>query len=123
MKTAQFIEEAKSVKPGEKQPKTKRGTHPNSRKNLAIPWKPGQSGNPGGKNQHDAAKEIAQAVFSENPELIYEAMVKALSKGNGYVFQVLADRGYGKLKDKVEISGDDDLLRALDEGRKRAAKR
>ena len=37
-------------------------------------------------------------------------------------FSVLADRGFGKLKEKVEHSADTELLTALESGRKRANK-
>jgi len=48
------------------------------------------------------AKEIAQAVFENNPELIYAAFAKALGKGQAFAFQVCADRAYGKLKETHE---------------------
>jgi hypothetical protein len=69
-------------------------------------WKPGKSANPGGKPKHDVAKELANAIFENNEELIYQCFLKALSKGNAYCFQVLADRGYGKLKEQhaVEVN-------------------
>src|SRR5271170_863410 len=124
MRTANSIEGQKSDDAPTDQPKkNKRGTHPNSLKNLVAPWKPGDVPNPTGKNGHDLAREIAQAVFSENPERIYQAMSKALFKGNAYAFTQLAERGFGKLKETVAHGLDDDLLKAIDEGRKRAAKR
>jgi hypothetical protein len=69
------------------------------------PWqfKPGQSGNPGGRPKHDVASEIAQALFMDNPDLIYEAFLKVLKKGSPYGFQVLADRAFGKLKEIHQI--------------------
>jgi hypothetical protein len=57
------------------------------------------SGNPGGVPKHDYAKEIAKAIFENNPEMVYKAFLKALSKGSAYAYQVLADRAYGKLKE------------------------
>ena len=36
---------------------------------------------------------------------LYKAFSKALLRGNGYVFKELADRAYGRLKEKVEIDG------------------
>jgi hypothetical protein len=71
------------------------------------PWKPGQSGNPkGGSARHDLAAEVARAIFENNPDMVYKAFAKAIAKGNAYAFQVLADRGYGKLKESIahEIS-------------------
>lgn len=71
-------------------------------------WKPGQSGNPLGnpylrKDKQDVAKEIARAVFENNREALYTAFANAALKGNAYAFQQLADRAYGKLKEKVEL--------------------
>lgn len=124
MRTANSIEEQKSGDdPKDSPKKAKRGTHPNSLKNLVAPWTPGTIANPTGKNGRDEAREIAQAVFSGNREAIYKAMTKALLKGNAYAFTQLAERGFGKLKETVEHSVDDELLKALDEGRKRAAAR
>lgn len=126
MRTANIIEGQKSEKSQEQpsgQPKYKRGEHPNSRKNLVAPWKPGDVGNPTGKNGHDLASEIAKAIFSENGEEIYKAMTKALLKGNAYAFTQIAERGFGKLKETVAHTVTEDVLKALDAGRKRAAAR
>jgi len=123
-RTADSIETTKAANSAEEpntQPKYKRGEHPNSRKNLVAPWKPGQVANPAGKNGQDLAKEIAQAIFSQNGELIYKAYAKALLKGNAYAFDVIACRAFGKLKEKVEHSVDEALLQRLAEGRKRAS--
>lgn len=100
MKTAQFIEEAKSLKPAKS---SKRGTHPNSLKNLA-PYPKGVSGNPGGKPKYDVAGEIARAVIEGNREAVYAGLAKAMIKGNAYVFKELADRGYGKLRESKEVT-------------------
>jgi len=59
--------------------------------------------NPGGVPKHDIAKEIAQTIFLNNPEMIYKAYSKMLRKGNAYAFQVLSDRAFGKLKDRREV--------------------
>jgi len=60
---------------------------------------PGVSGNPGGRPARDIASEIAQALFTNHPELIYEAFLKVLRKGSPYGFAVLADRAFGRLKE------------------------
>jgi hypothetical protein len=84
-------------------------------------WKPGQSGNPAGRPKNDIASEIARAIFSQNSELIYQAFGRALQGGNAYAFQVLADRGFGKLKESREVThryedvSDDDLERRVNE--------
>ena len=51
--------------------------------------------------KYDVAAQLARAIIEGNQELIYKAFVKALSKGNAYCFQVLSDRGYGRLKETV----------------------
>lgn len=121
-KTAQSIEEANisQIKDGSS---TKRRTqrNPNSLKNL-IPYVKGQSGNPGGRPKNDVAAEIARAIFENDSEAIYRAFAKGLRSGNAYAFSVLADRGFGKLKEKVEHTGDAELLSALEAGRKRSRK-
>jgi hypothetical protein len=53
--------------------------------------------------KHDLAKEIAKAIFENDPDMIYKAFRKALARGNAYSFQVLADRAYGKLKERHEV--------------------
>jgi hypothetical protein len=67
-------------------------------------WKPGQSGNPSGRisDKKDIAKQIARAVFENNREALYNAFANTALKGNAYAFQQLADRAYGKLKERVE---------------------
>jgi hypothetical protein len=73
------------------------------------PWPKGVSGNPAGRPKNDISVEIARAVFENNPEAIYQGMVRALKKGNARVFKVLADRAYGKVKEQVEFGLGDDL--------------
>jgi hypothetical protein len=61
-------------------------------------FKPGQSGNPGGRPRGDLARELARAIFENNSELIYETMLRALKNGDFRVFAVLAERAYGKTR-------------------------
>lgn len=107
MRTASGIEANKADKTAPKAaPRGKRtNPNPNWRKNLVAPWKPGQSGNPGGRPKNDVAQQIAMAVFTQNPDLIYRAFAAALKKGNAYAFQVLSDRAFGKVKDRTELTG------------------
>jgi len=74
-------------------------------RHLKPHWfQPGVSGNPGGRPAHDVASEIAQALFTNNPELIYQAFLKVLKKGSPYAFaEVLADRAFGRLKETHAI--------------------
>ena len=53
---------------------------------AAWRWQPGKSANPGGVPKHDIAKEVAQAIFLNNPEMIYKAFCKILKRGNAYAF-------------------------------------
>jgi hypothetical protein len=110
-RTAQSIEESKEAKSRSVRTRkssakeNRRGSHPNSRRNLIAPWPKGVSGNPGGRPKKDWAAEIARAVLEGNYEAIYKAMTKAVLKGNAYAFKEIADRAYGKIRDKVEHSG------------------
>jgi hypothetical protein len=81
--------------------------HPNSLKNLVKPWQPGQSGNPAGRAK-DRAAEIARQVLENNGEEIYRALAAKLLQGDAYAFSVLSDRGYGKLKQGIIHTGDED---------------
>jgi hypothetical protein len=103
-------------------PNDNRGKNPNSLKNL-IPYVRGVSGNPGGLPGCDIAAVIARAVIENNQERAYEGFAKQLEAGNAYAFKELADRGYGKLKERLEHSVSEDVLKALEAGRKRAAAR
>ncbi len=58
-------------------------------------FRPGQSGNPGGRPKKDIAAEIAQKVFEENADAIEKWFVKALKRGNPKLFAVLAARAFG----------------------------
>jgi hypothetical protein len=84
------------------------------------PWKPGESGNPGGRPRHDVSSEIARAIFEGNEKAVYRAMGRALLKGNPRAFALLADRAYGKLTKPVDVSVMDDLAERLERARKRA---
>jgi hypothetical protein len=83
------------------------------------PWPKGVSGNPAGRPRHDLSAEIARAVFEQNTELIYRAMLRALKKGNAKTFAVLAERGYGKLTTRVEMDMDASIHLAERIGRAR----
>ncbi len=70
------------------------------------PWKPGQSGNPGGRPKRDMAAEIARAIFERDAEAIERVFAAALRKGDTAVFRALADRAYGKPRQQVEHTGE-----------------
>jgi hypothetical protein len=134
MKTSRSIEEQqerKAARDNGDQPHSSRElTQPVTRKSrrgdasriAAWRWQPGRSANPGGVPKHDVAKEIAEAIFLNNPEMIYRAYCKMLKKGNAYAFQVLSDRAFGKLRETIfaEISpfsgqSDEELIRRIRE--------
>lgn len=82
-------------------------------------WQKGQSGNPSGRPKRDVSAEIARAAFEENADTIYKAQVGRLLKGDPYAFSVLSDRGYGKLKESLNLTGLEGLAEAIAKGRKR----
>ena len=65
------------------------------------PFKPGQSGNPGGRPKKDLASIIASEVFAENPEAIKAGLVKALRRGDSAVFKALADKPSGDYRNPL----------------------
>ena len=77
------------------------------RKENLKPWKPGQSGNPGGRPKRDLAAEIARAIFEKDAEAITRAFAAQLKKGNAKVFTALADRAYGRPRQQIEQAGED----------------
>ena len=129
MRTAETIEQQheqgrssiQNKRNGRGRDRRQRKVHKNSLANLRPkPWPKGKSGNPGGR-PHDVAAEIARNVIEENKAAIYNGLAERAIEGNAYTFKELAERGYGKLKEHVEHSGDDLLLAALALGRKRIA--
>lgn len=49
---------------------------------------------------------IARAVIEENAEGIYKAYARQLLKGGAFAFQVIAERGFGKLKETRDTGAD-----------------
>jgi hypothetical protein len=114
VRTAKGIEEAREKDSVEttNRAKNKRGMSAKSRANLKM-WKPGESGNPNGRPKNDLAKEIAQAIFENDGAQIYQSFGKALRAGNAYVFDVLANRAFGKMKETIEVTGMETLAERL----------
>jgi hypothetical protein len=90
--------------------------------NLIAPWTPETAPRNGGRPKKDMASEITRQVFEKNPELIYNACVTQLAKGGAFAFQVYSDRAFGKLKEKLEVSGADEIANLLEKARQRAKK-
>jgi len=88
---------------------------------LATEFQPGESGNPGGRPKRDFAAEIAAAAFEMDKEGILKAVRAGLKskKLNPKLYEVLADRGFGKLTQKLDVTGLEGLPAALDAARAR----
>lgn len=107
-KTAQTIEQHNAEKDSAEKPKGyKRGEHPKSLANLIAPWTPETRPQSPGRPK-DTAGEISRAAFENNREEIYKAITEKLLNGDAYAFSVHADRGYGKLKQGIIHTGDED---------------
>jgi hypothetical protein len=88
----------------------------NTRKNRRKPkltpemearkWKPGESGNPGGRPKRDVASEIAAAIFENNAEAIGKAYLKLLKRGSLGAFSLLSDRAFGKVAQPLVGGGE-----------------
>jgi len=74
-------------------------------------WKPGQSGNPGGKNQHSHPFDAAALARSHAPEAI-NALVIALRYPTTRVPAAIAllDRGFGKPQVNIRSEHDVNVL-------------
>ncbi len=120
MRSRETIEAQKTGNASEHAPKARKPVqlHP---KMVPFVWKPGQSGNPGGRPKRDLAAELCQQVFENHPEEIYAGIRKLLKSGSAFGFQVAADRGFGKLTEKVQHSGEISLAERIERGRKKAA--
>ena len=72
------------------------------------PWRPGQSGNPGGRPKKklidDALEELLSANDSELAVLIAHKLLAKAKRGELKAIQLIAERVEGKPKAKMEIS-------------------
>jgi hypothetical protein len=116
MKTAQQIEERKAAKIGEQGSaensgrNSRTGTKGNSARIARFRFQKGRSGNPGGRPKSDFSRQIAKAIFEQNPQAVYRAMCRSVLSGSAYAFQVCSDRAYGKVRDVVELTRQDSAL-------------
>jgi hypothetical protein len=107
MQTADSIE-ARNSEPKQPESSPQNTPKPSPADRIAPwRWQKGFCPNPSGRPKRDRAAEIAREVFERNPEAVYQAMAKALVKGNAYAFKELAERGFGKLVEKKEVTGKD----------------
>jgi hypothetical protein len=105
MRTREQIEAQVSVKTATRTPKARK-VSPKQLENLVAPWKPGQSGNPGGRPKSDMRQVIARAVFENNASAIYKAYTELLLRGSAFGYQVVGEAGYGKLKESRDTGSD-----------------
>lgn len=72
-------------------------------------WKQGQSGNPNGRPKNDAAAALCRAIIETSEPELYERVRKFLLKGkklDGTLLKTLFDRGYGRLRQVVDLGGE-----------------
>lgn len=104
MKTAQSIEQQKAERDSVVKPKRK--MNPKSLQNLVAPWtsetRPKSPGRP-----TDYAASLSRKVIEQNEEQIYRGLAAKAIGGDAYAFSVLADRGYGKVKQTMGVEGPD----------------
>jgi hypothetical protein len=73
------------------------------------PWPKGVSGNPSGRPKRDLAAELAIKAFeSLEPGEAGKVLARMLKK-NPKMYQVLADRAFGKVPQALQISGQLDV--------------
>lgn len=121
MRTADQIEEMNAQKEtGEKKPE-KRQFDPAI--GLATQFKPGVSGNPGGrpKKQVDLAAEMCRQAFEQAWEKGVIGCAVKIAEGNPYAIKEYGERAYGKLLEKREVTHihgdtpDEDLAKEVEE--------
>ena len=81
-----------------------------SKANLK-PWKPGQSGNPGGRPRKrlidEALEDLLASNDSEAARDVAAALLKRARRGDLRAVQLIAERTQGKPARAIEISGPD----------------
>jgi hypothetical protein len=88
----------------------------NSQRNPAehlkgFQWKPGQSGNPGGRPKKklvdECLEELLEAADSEHAKALAISLIAKALNGDTKAAQLVAERTQGKPSQKVEVSGPD----------------
>jgi hypothetical protein len=81
-----------------------------------IPYKKGHKGGPGRPKLPDLKEILTKVLGKENEEgkteaeQILEALKKQAKAGNVKASQLLLDRGWGKVKDQVDITTNNESL-------------
>ena len=81
-----------------------------------IPFKKGHKGGPGRPKMPDLKEILTKVLGKENEEgkteaeQILEALKKQAKAGNVKASQLLLDRGYGKVKEQIDITTDGEKL-------------
>jgi len=86
-------------------------------------WKPGVSGNPGGRPKRKPFLEAIEKWIIEHPEDVPGAIKAAFAqskKGSIAHLRELIDRVDGPVTQKIEHSGSVELVHEIEEARKRA---
>ena len=89
-----------------------------SNKNTSglIPFKKGHKGGPGRPKLPDLKEILAKVLSKENDEgkseaeQILEALKRQAKAGNVKASQLLLDRGYGKVKESLDITTDGEKI-------------
>jgi uncharacterized protein YyaL (SSP411 family) len=89
-----------------------------SNKNTSglIPFKKGHKGGPGRPKLPDLKEILAKVLSKENEEgkseaeQILEALKRQAKAGNVKASQLLLDRGYGKVKESLDITTDGEKI-------------
>jgi len=89
-------------------------------------WKPGQSGNPGGRPKKKPLTELYESILADpkNIAVIQKVVLATLRKGNMAMVLLLremAERVEGKVTLPIEADVTMNLADVIAEGRKRAA--
>ena len=84
------------------------------KKGILTPWKPGQSGNPSGKPK-DTIGPLARKHGPEAIRLLLDIMRNARDQGHRIkAAQIILERGFGKPREALEITGTVGLAPAID---------
>jgi hypothetical protein len=82
---------------------------------LHTRWKPGQSGNPGGRPKGESLVAMIRRRLAEDHhgktlgEIVVEALIKGAIQGKPQHLKELLDRVEGKVTEKLDLSGSDPL--------------